>query len=226
MLPRPLQAVIFDMDGLLVDTEGPFRDAMLAAAGGMGLELPQEVFFRMVGGNGANSDRVLRDHFGPAFDLDAFWVRCRSRVHEIFEAGVALKAGVVELLDALEAAGVPRAIATSSPHREVDRNLGPHGLKDRFQAIVAAGDYARGKPHPDPFLEAAARLGADPVRCLALEDSHNGVRAAAAAGMMTVMVPDLLEPTEEMQGLCVRVAESLHEVRELIAAMAGHEERA
>jgi HAD superfamily hydrolase (TIGR01509 family) len=220
MLPRPLQAVVFDMDGLLVDTEGPFRDAMIAAADGMGLDLPRQVFLRMIGGSNDNSSRVLQDHFGPQFDLDAFWTRCRAHVHEIFEAGIALKAGVVELLDELEAAGVPRAIATSSPHREVDRNLGPHGLKDRFQAIVAAGDYARGKPHPDPFLTAAARLGADPAHCLALEDSHNGVRAAHAAGMMTVMVPDLLEPTEEMQGLCVRIAESLHEVRDLIAAMA------
>lgn len=225
MLPRPLQAVIFDMDGLLVDTEGPFRDAMMAAADGMGLDFPLEVFLRMVGGASVNSNRVLQDHFGPDFDLDAFWAVCRTHVHAILDAGVELKAGVVELLDQLDAAGVPRAIATSSPHREVDRNLGPHGLKDRFDAIVAAGDYERGKPHPDPFLKAAERLGADPAHCLALEDSHNGIRAAHAAGMMTVMVPDLLEPTQEMQDLCVRIAESLHEVRDLIAAMAAREER-
>ena len=84
--------------------------------------------------------------------------------------------------------------------------------------IVAAGDYARGKPNPDPFLVAAARLGADPHDCVALEDSHNGVRAAHAAGMMTIMVPDLLEATDEMRGLCITVAQTLHDVRALLAA--------
>jgi beta-phosphoglucomutase-like phosphatase (HAD superfamily) len=74
----------------------------------------------------------------------------------------------------------------------------------------------RGKPHPEPFLKAAAALGVDPADCLALEDSHNGVRAASAAGMMTVMVPDMLDPTEEMRTLCVRIAVDLHEVRELL----------
>jgi beta-phosphoglucomutase-like phosphatase (HAD superfamily) len=81
---------------------------------------------------------------------------------------------------------------------------------------VARGDYARGKPNPDPYLEAARRLKIAPELCLALEDSHNGVRAAAAAGMMTIMVPDLLDPTEEMTTLCVRIARDLHEVCDLL----------
>jgi HAD superfamily hydrolase (TIGR01509 family) len=127
-----------------------------------------------------------------------------------------LKAGVVELLDDLDALGLPRAIATSSTHASVERQLG--GMTGRFQAVVAHGDYARGKPSPDPFLTAAERLGVVPSACLGLEDSHNGVRAAHAAGLMTIMVPDLLEATEEMRGLCVAVAETLHDVRDLLAA--------
>jgi len=123
---------------------------------------------------------------------------------------------VLELLDHLDAAGLPRAIATSSRHVDVSHHLATHALGERFHAIVAQGDYARGKPHPDPYLTAAERLGVDPAACLALEDSHNGVRAAHAAGMMTIMVPDLLDPTEEMQTLCVRIARDLHEVRELL----------
>ena len=114
-----------------------------------------------------------------------------------------------------------RAIATSSRRTEVEHHIGHHGLLDRFQAIVASGDYARPKPNPDPYLLAAERLGVDPADCLALEDSHNGVRAAAAAGMMTIMVPDLLDPTEEMQTLCVRIARDLHEVRELLEVQGG-----
>ena len=93
-----------------------------------------------------------------------------------------------------------------------------HDMVDRFHAIVARGDYTRGKPNPDPFLTAAQRLGVAPADCLALEDSYNGIRAASAAGMMTVMVPDLLDPTEEMQGLCLRIARDLHEVRELLTS--------
>jgi HAD superfamily hydrolase (TIGR01509 family) len=119
------------------------------------------------------------------------------------------------LLDRLR---LPRAIATSSSRTTVERHLSAHALVDRFDAIVGHGDYATGKPAPDPFLRAAERLGADPARCLALEDSHNGVRSAAAAGMMTIMVPDLLEPTEEMRTLCLLVARDLHEVAELIVA--------
>jgi beta-phosphoglucomutase-like phosphatase (HAD superfamily) len=89
--------------------------------------------------------------------------------------------------------------------------------------VVARGDYPRGKPNPDPFLTAAGAIGVEPAHCLALEDSHNGVRAAHGAGMMTVMVPDLLEPTEEMLSLCVRILNSLHEVPALIASAMSEE---
>jgi len=112
--------------------------------------------------------------------------------------------------------GLPRAVATSSSHAAVEHQLGRSGILERFQAIVAAGDYARGKPNPDPFLTAAGRLGVDPALCLALEDSHNGVRAAHAAGMMTIMVPDLLAATDEMRERCIMIAESLHDVRHVL----------
>ena len=88
----------------------------------------------------------------------------------------------IELLDLLDDLQLPRAIATSSRHEDARHHLGAHGLHDRFHAIVAHGDYVQGKPNPDPFLKAADRLGVDPALCLALEDSHNGVRAASRAG--------------------------------------------
>jgi HAD superfamily hydrolase (TIGR01509 family) len=223
-LPRAVHAVVFDMDGLLVDTEILCRDAMMQEAQGMGLELPLEVFLHMVGTQRALSEQVLVDHFGPSFPLDRFHEGWLSRFYAVAEAGVLLKDGVLELLDHLDGADLKRAIATSSPHREVDRNLAQHGLSSRFHAVVARGDYERGKPAPDPFLRAAEVLGAAPAHCLALEDSHNGVRAAHAAGMMTVMVPDLLAPTTEMQELCVRIVETLHEVPELIAAANSREQ--
>jgi HAD superfamily hydrolase (TIGR01509 family) len=144
-------------------------------------------------------------------DVEAWFAAVSDHAHAQMAVDLALKDGVIELLDELDRLGLPRAVATSSSHASVDRQLG--ALVDRFAAIIASGDYARGKPAADPFLAAAARLDVAPEACLALEDSHNGVRAAHAAGMMTVMVPDLLEATEEMRAFCVGVARTLHEVR-------------
>jgi len=217
MLPRPVRAVVFDMDGLLVDSEAVFRDSMMHVARERGHDLPLEVFLRMVGLPGPSSRAVAVAHFGEDFPTDEFnaavWAHAKAHHDEI---GVALKAGVIELLDHLDQAGLPRAVATSSSHTAVEHQLGRSGILERFQAIVAAGDYVRGKPNPDPFLTAAGRLGVDPVYCLALEDSHNGVRAAHAAGMMTIMVPDLLAATDEMRERCIMIAESLHDVRNVL----------
>jgi beta-phosphoglucomutase-like phosphatase (HAD superfamily) len=92
------------------------------------------------------------------------------------------------------------------------------GLLERFQIIIAQGDYVRGKPNPDPFLKAAEQLGVEPALCLALEDSYNGVRAASNAGMMTIMVPDLLAAPAEMEKLCVCIVQDLHQVCTLMKA--------
>jgi HAD superfamily hydrolase (TIGR01509 family) len=220
VFPRPIRAVVFDMDGLLVDTEVLIRELMIAAARARGADLPHDVFIRMVGLPNAASDAVARAHFGPDFPMEAWDADVSAGAYAACEAGVALKAGVRELLDLLDERHIPRGIATSSSHRAVIRTLTPSGILGRFGIVVAAGDYARGKPNPDPYLMAAEKLGVDPCDCLALEDSHNGVRAAHTAGMMTVMVPDLLDPTEEMRGLTIAIAESLHHVRDLIQAQA------
>ena len=217
-LPRAPLAVVFDMDGLLCDTEVVYRDAMIAVAAEKGHDMPLSLFQSMIGLPGPSSDRKVLDHFGDDFAIEDFNIRVRDHVDAACAAGIALKAGVIELLDHLDALNVPRAIATSSSHRSVEAHLGHSGIIPRFNTVVARGDYVLGKPNPDPFLTAAARLGIAPELCLALEDSHNGVRAASSAGMMTIMVPDLLDPTEEMQGLCVRIARDLHEVQTLIRA--------
>ena len=217
-LPRTPAAVVFDMDGLLFDTEVLYQEAIQLAAAEGGHEVAIDVFNRTVGLPWAQSRALLLSHFGEAFPVDEFqetWVR---HFWVIAETRLALKLGALELLDTLDQFGLPRAIATSSSRRTVERHLTAHNLMGHFQEIVGHGDYERGKPAPDPFLKAAERLGVEPQRCLALEDSHNGVRSASSAGMMTIMVPDLLEPTDEIRGLCAFVVRDLYEVRSLILA--------
>ena len=207
------------MDGLLIDSEVVVREGVVRAAAALGHAFPPQLFMDSIGRSEADYLRILIDNFGPDFPLEEFRARERLEIKRLFEGGVQLKTGVVELIDALDRRGLPLAVATSSGRESARTHLGAHGLYERFQTVVAREDTPRHKPNPDPFLEAARRLKVDPQDCLALEDSHNGVRAAHAAGMMTVMVPDLLDPTEEMRGLCIHIADSLHRVRDLVLGM-------
>ena len=215
--PRPIRAVVFDMDGLLVDTETVVFRAMARATGG---DFPMSTFRQMVGLPNHASDAIVLSHFGAGFDIAAWNAAVSAHFREELAAGIALKAGVLEILDHLDVLGLPRAIATSSSLASVHASLGPHSIIDRFHALITRDVQTHSKPHPEPFLKAAAALGIDPADCLALEDSHNGVRSASAAGMMTVMVPDMLDPTEEMHSLCVRIAHDLHEVRDWLGKAA------
>jgi HAD superfamily hydrolase (TIGR01509 family) len=215
-LPRPPAAVIFDMDGLLFDTEAVYEEAILAAAGDAGHVMTPAIFRRMMGTTWLLNRAYLLDHYGADFPVEDFRAAWMAHFNRMIETRLALKLGVLELLDALDRLGLPRAIATSSSHRTVQRHLAKHRLVDRFPTIVAHGDYASAKPAPDPFLKAAERLRVEPRFCLALEDSYNGIRSASSAGMMTIMVPDLLEPTDEIRELCALVVQDLHAVRGLL----------
>ena len=215
-LPYRPSAVIFDMDGLLFDTEALWQEALLSAAAECGHEIPAEVYNKSIGVRRSQCGDLFQSHFGEDFQFAAFhadWVR---HFWLIAESRQTLKPGATELLSILDQLGLPRAIATSSSRTSVERHLTAHSLMDRFDQTICRGEYDHGKPAPDPFLKAAERLGVEPRLCLALEDSHIGVRSAAAAGMMTIMVPDLLEATEEIRALCLFVVGDLHQVGDLV----------
>jgi HAD superfamily hydrolase (TIGR01509 family) len=216
-LPFPPQAIVFDMDGLLFDTEALYQQAFLEAAKLGGYDVSPEILQLAIGMPWVRGRALLLERLGDQFPIDAYYDRMTDRFDELAATELRLKPGVIELLDVLDALALPRAIATSSAHETVRAHLAAHGLAHRFHAVIAEGDYAASKPAPDPYLVAAQRLCVPPARCLALEDSHNGVRSAAAAGMMTIMAPDLVAPTEEISGLCCLVVESLHDVARLLA---------
>lgn len=219
-LPRRAQAVVFDMDGLIFNTEELYRDATMAAALDGGHDIPLAFYLSTIGTTLEATRAAFVERCGKEFDFDAFWTTAKARFDALTELQLCLKTGVLELLDFLDIARLPRAIATSSGHKDVQHNLGRLGLGDRFQTIVASGDYSRGKPHPEPFLRAAERLGVAPELCVALEDSYHGVRSASGAGMMTIMVPDLFPATAEIEQLCVGVAQDLREVCSLMRSQA------
>jgi HAD superfamily hydrolase (TIGR01509 family) len=216
ILPRAPAAVVFDMDGLLFDTEALYLAAFVRASDEAGHGFTEALFRDTVGNTWPMTQAMLLRHAGADFPLDAFLASWHRHYKVVATDGVPLKPGVLALLDTLDALRLPRAIATSSRHETARGHLTAHALTDRFHVVVAHGDCAASKPAPDPYLLAASRLGVAPSACLALEDSHNGVRSAAAAGMMTVMVPDLLESTKEIAALCTFVATDLHQVREAV----------
>src|SRR5262249_55840743 len=182
-LPRAPAAVVFDMDGLLFNTEALYHEAFLLAVAEHKCEVAPEFFRRLLGLPWLESRVLLVSHFGEAFPVDEFEAAWLRHFWVVAETRLAMKAGVLELLDTLDQLRLPRGIATSSSPTTVARHLTALGLVDRFDEIVGRGDYANGKPAPDPFLEAARRLNVEPRLCLALEDSHNGIRSASSAGM-------------------------------------------
>ena len=215
-LPRPVSAVVFDMDGVLFDTETLYENAAIAGASEVGIDMTSAFFRSTVGSPWPVVRQQMLDHYGPDLAVDELSEISRRLFRELSDTQDILKPGVLELLDLLDELRLPRAVATSSSRATVERHLQRHALAERFHGIAAHGDYVRHKPHPDPFLKAAEILGVDPRACLAIEDSHHGVRSASSAGMMTAMVPDLLPATDEICALCLHVVPDLHEVRRLL----------
>ncbi|WP_338721871.1 HAD family phosphatase [Devosia sp. XK-2] len=205
----PFEAAIFDMDGTLLDTEAVFRDIVFDVCTELGFEMTDDVHRSMVGSSHETTNRLLIEAYGVAFPYAMFDEKCRVTMRERSHAGVPVKQGAREFITELRVRGIPTAVATSSRNPHAEHHLRAAGLLDLFETVVTRDDVVNPKPHPEPYLTAAGRLGVDPTRCLALEDSHSGVRAAHAAGMQTVMVPDLVGPNDAIHALGISIMESL-----------------
>lgn len=219
-LPGLPAAVIFDMDGLMLDSERASVRCWARASAEVGMEIEHGYWLRMVGHGTAACEQILRERMDDA-RIAQLMARCSVLYDAEVQAGLPLRPGIVELLQWLQAQGIPRGVATTTRRPRAPHKLETAGLLPYFQSITAGNDVARPKPAPDIYLLAASRIGVDPARCLALEDSPAGVRAALAAGMTVIQVPDLVAPDAAQRALGHRIVDSLHQVRALLQAHAA-----
>lgn len=209
------KGAIFDMDGLLFDTERLFRDSWVEMAKRFG-QVPQPDFPAAVAGtSGAGMREVIRQYY-PSVDPFAFQEGCVSHTADVLKEGIPEKAGMRKILDFFRAQGVKLAVASSSGREMILSNLQRANIAAYFDAVVSGEDVSRGKPEPDIFLLAAQRLGCTPESCYVFEDGINGVRAGIAAGCATVMIPDLFEPTEDILNSCAGIYPDLRAAQKAI----------
>ena len=212
-----VRGVLFDMDGVVLDTETLYARFWREAAAALGHEMSYQQALGMRSLSSTAGQAQLERYFGKGVSRAEF----RAKRIELMDAytdvyGVDLKPGIRELLDHLQGQGIKAAITTSSPLERVRRYLEPYGLLERFDCLCSGTEVDHGKPEPDIYLHGAACLGLQPEDCLAIEDSPAGVLSAYRAGCMTVMVPDLDQPDAETQKRLFAKADSLKDLIKII----------
>lgn len=215
-----VRGVLFDMDGVVLDTEKLYARFWREAAAEQGYDMSYEQALGMRSLNNVAGQAKLEEYFGLGVSRQRFReirIRRMDAYTDIY--GVEAKPGIHELLDHLEAQGIRKAITTSSPIERVEKYLKPLGLFDRFDRICSGHQVPKGKPEPDIYLYGAACLGLTPEECLALEDSYTGILSAHRAGCMAVMVPDLDQPDERTMELLFGKADSLVDVIGMISCV-------
>ncbi len=212
-----IKAVIFDMDGTLFDTECIYANAWRQAGRELNFAPIEQAIAACTGRNAKDTRRYFEDNFADLITYDEFIVvRDRYYNQAIEERGIPLKEGVVDLLEYLRSCGIAIALATATRRERTDYNLTITGLRHYFDVLVTGDMVEQGKPHPETFLTAAERLGVPFSECMGVEDSFNGVRAIRAAQMFTVMVPDIVQPTPEIEALLDAKCQTLREIRPII----------
>ena len=205
-----MRAAIFDMDGLLLDSEKICLDAFLQACQSIGFEADLSIYYSVIGCNPQKTKQLLMQGYGANFPYDeikAIWYK--SYVEQAYDMPVPLMKGVMQLLNRLKAANYPIAVATSTSHSLALTKLKNAQIFAYFDVVIGGDQVAKSKPFPDIYLKAATEIQQNPSDCYAFEDSTNGVRAALSAGMQVIQVPDLIVPTEEVLSWGHQIAESL-----------------
>lgn len=205
-----IKAVIFDMDGVLFDTEAVSNMTWNQIGKEQDLDDIHGALLKVIGLNWNDGVAVLKKQYGEDFDGDGFLKEARVRNQAWIDAnGIPLKQGVKEILQFLKDKQIPAAICSSTAVPIIESHLNNADMNGYFQEIIGGNLVKHSKPEPDIYLKACEAVGFAPEDCMAVEDSPNGIRAAYRAGMQTVMVPDLVPPTEELLSMCVRKEDSL-----------------
>lgn len=214
---RPIRGILFDMDGLVLDTEKLYTRFWVEAGRFYGFPMEVKHGLALRGLSGPAGEEMLQRFFGPT----ANYMRIRAKRIELMDAciaenGIAPKPGIYELLDYLQAAGIPTAITSSSPMANIRRHLTSQNLYHRFTKLCSGHEVPHGKPAPDIYLLGAAELGLPPEECLALEDAPAGILSAYRAGCLPVMIPDQDQPGGETLPLLYAKADSLLDIIDLL----------
>lgn len=212
-----INAVIFDMDGVLIDTEKHYYAAWREAARMAGFDFQSEHALMLRSCDAQLASKMMKDIFGESFDYFAIRdVRRRLVAERIEKYGLEKKPGIDEILAFLREKGIKTAVATATPIELTLQHLEKIGVKDQFDKIVSAKQVKHGKPAPDVYLYACEQIGEKPENCIAVEDSPNGIRSAYAAGCKPVMVPDLTLPDDEIKPLLYGVAADLTGIKDFL----------
>ena len=211
------KGIVFDMDGVLFDTECLAVEAYITAGKQLDYAITETLVLRTLGLNTENSRKVYERHFGDKFDAGQVHQTASDWMIDYVDTyGVPLKPGLHKLLDTLDTQGLPAAIATSTSRKKAAFYLHKAGLSDRFAAIITGDMITRGKPEPDIYLKACTKLNISPHTALAVEDSPAGITSAYRAGLKVVMVPDLLQPDEKTSALLFACVPSLNDIAALL----------
>lgn len=216
-----VQGVVFDMDGLMFDTEPVWGACWVPVCAKFGMEdrVTDQMIAGVRGCAGDTMHTALRKYMGDDAPVEEIWIEEKKLVHQrIADEGVPKKAGLDELLEYLHDCAIPMAVASSSTKEAIRNNLRNGRIEHYFDVLLSGESLGRGKPDPLIFLETAKLLGTDPKRTVVLEDSFNGVEAGANGGFITVMVPDLAQPTDRIRSLATKVIKTLDELIDLMEA--------
>jgi len=212
-----MKAVVFDMDGVLFDTERLCMEVWMQVAKESGLERMEEFFPKCIGLNSNDTRQLIRDFYGDKMDYEVFREAASLNMkNRIKNEGLPVKKGVHKILNYLKQLNQKIGLASSTRYASVISHLKEAGIVDYFQVIVTGDMIDHSKPQPDIYLLACRKLGVEPEEAYAIEDSLNGLKSAHAAGMKPVLVPDLVNPDEEMKELSFLICDDLPEVMKYI----------
>lgn len=207
------KGAIFDMDGVLFDTERLYQETWKEIAGERGIRLEDSFLMAVSGTNGSCMKQVIEKYYRVS-DGSMIMEECMERMKRKLQVHVPVKKGVYEILEYFRRLDMRLAVASSSSAKQIEANLLKSGIRNYFSEIVSGAEVEYGKPSPDIFLLAAKKIGCMPRECLVFEDSENGVKAGHLAGCFTIMIPDLIEPNAEIRALCSEIYPDFLRVRE------------